>query len=608
MGRGCGGVNFPYTADEDTYQIYLAFEAIQIDIKDNPYLENTKVQVRDSCSWPRGYYPNKYKFPLGMALSYPYYDIYKLPCKEDGTINPNTGAYYTSDELFQLYPWACGSKVDYTSYFALTTSKLYSWGKRIYSTGGDLQFEESTNTVECDILYYLDHSFDTTIVKALVNRNYKNCQNGMFWRMQKRGSNPTYTDSNTLPPAFFLPNKSQLSIYHQATYSRIYPFFKWFDYYENFNPRKKGYTTSSLQFYHPTSPYSKNITEVVFNFFGISLTDYEESGMAYDYYYSNYPYTYIDTNILPPYLVYESLSDALYTMSETDNYIYIRRKFIPNYIDNIDYQSDMTWPKSITLKINAKVSDIIDTNYQGFGPPPMVPQDVSQRANDIANILKNGITLRTNESYFNANYYASESKNYKYYKQYTSPDGTNKIIDDNYDFYIIKENDRSVLAYESNIPYRIKDRGGFIVAHFSNDTNQWKYKNGYWKLQSGSDAITNLKNHKYIQPVLGFDGTALSGYYLVIYNNKTGQYYDIIDLYNSTINFSDGITPSAEDGEFNPSNFRKKLPSIVSYSKKSTGNTTSSSNYDMFIDLQSPTTDKSYRARFALPNVTLEIT
>ena len=76
MGRSCGGVDFGYNASDDVYQIYLIFEAFQIDIEDNPYLKDTKVQIRDSCSYPRkfpgdgkGNYEEYIKIPRGMVVS-----------------------------------------------------------------------------------------------------------------------------------------------------------------------------------------------------------------------------------------------------------------------------------------------------------------------------------------------------------------------------------------------------------------------------------------------------------------------------------------------------------------------------------------------------------
>ena len=193
----------------------------------------------------------------------------------------------------------------------------------------------------------------------------------------------------------------------------------------------------------------------------------------------------------------------------------------------------------------------------------------------------------------------SESKKYKYYKEYTTPNGTNKIIDDDYDLYIIKEDDRSVFAYDTNIPYRIKDRGGFITANFSNDTNEWKYEGGFWKLQSGSQYIKDLRNHKYIQPILGFDGTAVANYYLIIYNNKTGQYQSITRLSANEFATDERPTPSSSD--FNPSNFRNKLPDTISY----TG-IYANILHDFSIDLKSPTNDSTYTVKFSLPVKTIK--
>ena len=98
MGRSCRSQNsFQYGVGDNTYQIYLVFSSYQKDIKDNPYLKDTKVQIRDSCSWPFKFPTdgkgNDYKFPNGRDAFYfgqffdrsaingsdPYHETYDIP-------------------------------------------------------------------------------------------------------------------------------------------------------------------------------------------------------------------------------------------------------------------------------------------------------------------------------------------------------------------------------------------------------------------------------------------------------------------------------------------------------------------------------------------------
>lgn len=75
MGRSCGsGNSFSFEAGENTYQIYLIFSSYQRDIKSNPYLKDTQVQIRDSSSFPFEFpndgKGNEYRFPNGRGQTY----------------------------------------------------------------------------------------------------------------------------------------------------------------------------------------------------------------------------------------------------------------------------------------------------------------------------------------------------------------------------------------------------------------------------------------------------------------------------------------------------------------------------------------------------------
>lgn len=641
MGKSCGsGNSFSFESGENTYQIYLVFSRFQRDIKDNPYLKNTKVQIRDSCSWPFKFpndgKGNQYKFPNGRtALSYqgyitypaingtsPYVSTLSIPYNEqkNSGINPETGTYYTPEELFLLYPWSVGSKNSYGDY-EIATSTLFSWGQKIYNKSGD---EETVNLVECDILYYSKNN--NSFRKALVNRDYKNTETGMFLRMQKRGSNPKYLNSNNIPPSFFI--ESDFEIGYKSNLSETYPFFKWFDYYENYNPRRKGYTYSAFQAYD-IGFINSNLnywpTKVTFNFFGpASITSSSPNAITFD--------EYSDTNILPAYLLYRKKKLSV-TYQQRGMYIYIVHDISPqddsDMLDNT-FQKDVTWPKSLNIKINAKQGFIYDPN-QGFGTPN-IPQDIVERYTTINNILNSGIFLTTNEEYLNARYYKSTEKNYKYYKEYTV-NGTLKKINDDITFFIIQESDPNFLGSSSTKEERIKDRGGFITLNFSNDTNQWEYKKGYWELVNGSNYInsqsgrdsngtfrlydSSLTYHKNIVPVLGFDGTAIGDKYLVVYDNNTKKSLFIIALgakFISGIGYTggdikfigEGVEPTSPSSEeFNPANFRKKLPKNISY--EYSGILGTSGGVEFYLDMKSSITDTSYRVPIYANIISIDI-
>jgi hypothetical protein len=634
MGRSCGsGNSFSFEAGENTYQIYLVFSGYQRDIKSNPYLKDTQVQIRDSCSWPFKFpndgKGNEYRFPNGRGQTYfggstqsaingsdPYDRIILIPYEEqkNNGINPNTKQYYTVDELQELYPWTVGSKFDIFDPVddRVSTSALYSWGKKIYNKLGE---EETVNTVECDILYYSKNS--NSFRKALVNRDYANTETGMYLRMQKRGNNPKYLNSNNIPPSFFI--ESDFEIGYKSNLSETYPFFKWFDYYENFNPRKKGYTYSTLQSYYialANPNLSAWSTKVIFNFL---------SSPSFDIYYH-------DTNILPAYLLYRKKNISIEYIQK-NKYIYIVHNISPkddsDMLENT-FQSDVTWPKSLNIKMNAKQGYIFDPN-QNFSPSPNIPQDIVERYTAINNILNSGISLTTNEEYLNARYYKSSEKNYKYYKEYTV-NGVSKKINEDLTFFIIHEPDSLFLGSEFTKEQRIKDRGGFIVLNFSNDTNQWEYVKGYWQLTNGSDYIStvsgrdsngvyteydsSLTYHKNIVSVLGFDGTALGSKYLVVYDNNTKaslfiirlipQFLSGIDVYlGGEISFTgDGVestSPSSE--EFNPANFRKKLPKNISYKYEARFQ---DGGVQFYLDMKSSITDTTYRVPIYANAISIE--
>ena len=639
MGRSCGsGNSFSFEAGENTYQIYLVFSGYQRDIKSNPYLKDTQVQIRDSFSWPfkfpRDEKGNEYKFPNGrgdifygggmtqsaMNGSDPYSRAVLLPYDEqkNNGINPDTKNYYTPEELQDLYPWSTTRYTPYES-LSLTTSALYSWGKKIYNKLGK---EETVNLVECDILYYSKNN--NSFRKALVNRDYANTETGMYLRMQKRGNNPKYLNSNNTPPSFFI--ESDFEISYKSNLSETYPFFKWFDYYENFNPRKKGYFYSVLQYYS-VGLANPNLdtwsVKVTFNFFGSPLLN------SASFNYSN-NISYYDTNILPAYLLYRKKNISIEYVQK-NKYIYIVHNISPqddaDMLDNT-FQKDVTWPKSLNIKMNAKQGYIYDPN-QNFSPSPNIPQDIVERYTAINNILNSGISLTTNEEYLNARYYKSSEKNYKYYKEYTV-NGVSKKINEDLTFFIIQEPDSIFLASSSAKEQRIKDRGGFITLNFSNDTNQWEYKKGYWELVNGSNYIdttfgrdsngiykeynSSLTYHKNIVSVLGFGGDAIGNKYLVVYDNNTKtslfiiplspQFISGIGYIGGEISFTgDGVestSPSSE--EFNPANFRKKLPKNISYKYE----TRFGGGVEFYLDMKSSITDTNYRVPIYANAISIE--
>jgi hypothetical protein len=621
MGRSCGsGNSFSFEAGENTYQIYLVFSGYQRDIKSNPYLKDTQVQIRDSFSWPFKFPDdgkgNIYLFPNDLEAingSDPYSRAVLVPFDEqkNNGINPDTKNYYTSDELQDLYPWSTTRTYTLYEYASLTTSALYSWGKKIYNKLGE---EETVNTVECDILYYSKNS--NSFRKALVNRDYANTETGMYLRMQKRGNNPKYLNSNNTPPSFFI--ESDFEISYKSNLSETYPFFKWFDYYENFNPRKKGYNYSMFPSYYialANPNLSAWPTKVIFNFLSSPSNNI--------YYY--------DTNILPAYLLYRKKNISIEYIQK-NKYIYIVHNISPkddsDMLENT-FQSDVTWPKSLNIKMNAKQGYIFDPN-QNFSPSPNIPQDIVERYTAINNILNSGISLTTNEEYLNARYYKSSEKNYKYYKEYTV-NGVSKKINEDLTFFIIQESDSIFLGSSSAKEQRIKDRGGFIVLNFSNDANQWEYVKGYWQLTNGSDYIrtvsgrdsngvyteydSSLTYHKNIVSVLGFDGTAIGSKYLVVYDNNTKaslfiirlipQFVSGIGYLGGEISFiGDGVestSPSSE--EFNPANFRKKLPKNISYKYEARFQ---DGGVQFYLDMKSSITDTTYRVPIYANAISIE--